>query len=90
MHLPLLFLTVFCLLNYALAGEKLLHSCLNQDVMSNCVPVCPKICSDFLYKRKCKPRKCQKGCACPHKWLRHRNDQGLCIPRNECRRYIIE
>eukprot|EP00099_Drosophila_melanogaster_P005566 NP_001246436.1 uncharacterized protein Dmel_CG42878 [Drosophila melanogaster] len=58
--------------------------------MVKCIPVCPKICADFLYRQKCVPKKCERGCACPKGWLRLKHNQGRCITRKQCKRYIIE
>ncbi|XP_052840166.1 venom serine protease inhibitor [Drosophila gunungcola] len=90
MHFRFFALAIMCLLNYALSELSILQSCTHNDVMVKCLPVCPKICSNYLQIRRCSPKKCRRGCACKKGWLRNKNDMGMCIPRNECKRYIVE
>ncbi|XP_016988063.1 venom serine protease inhibitor [Drosophila rhopaloa] len=90
MYIRLFSLVILWLLNYTYAELLILETCAHRDVMVKCVPVCPKLCSNYLQIRKCSPKKCKRGCACKKGWLRDKNDHGLCIPRNDCKRYIIE
>ncbi|XP_017072647.1 SCO-spondin [Drosophila eugracilis] len=87
-----LFLFVFLwLLHHTTSSEiPLIKKCMHNDVMVNCVPVCPKICSLYYYTRRCSPQKCKRGCACPKGWLRDLHPQGYCVPKKTCQRYIIQ
>nr|XP_043067000.1 SCO-spondin [Drosophila bipectinata] len=69
--------------------ELLAGACIHNDIWMKCKPVCPKICSDYLYKNRCSPKKCEAGCACPDGWLRKGSDMGYCIPKHKCERWII-
>ncbi|XP_033155829.1 von Willebrand factor [Drosophila mauritiana] len=83
-------LALLCLLGYTRAKLHRPNHCTHGDMMVKCIPVCPRICSDFLYRQRCIPKKCERGCACPKGWLRLKHNQGRCITRKQCTRYIIE
>nr|XP_017013840.2 mucin-6 [Drosophila takahashii] len=86
----LFLLVVMWLLNFLHAQEiPLIQSCHHNDVTVKCAPVCPKLCSSYYYNRRCIPKKCERGCACKKGWLRYKHTQGICIPKEKCKRYII-
>ncbi|XP_070134716.1 uncharacterized protein [Drosophila bipectinata] len=90
MFLRLLFLVILSAISESFASHlPLITACIHNDIWMKCKPVCPKICSDYLYKNRCSPKKCEAGCACPDGWLRKGSDMGYCIPKHKCERWII-
>ncbi|XP_030388256.1 SCO-spondin [Scaptodrosophila lebanonensis] len=69
--------------------HSMLYVCVRNDVKVDCIPSCPKLCVDALYPRRCYPQKCKRGCACKEGFVRRLSPEGMCIPRAECKRWIL-
>ncbi|XP_016953052.1 SCO-spondin [Drosophila biarmipes] len=90
MLLRTILFVILGVLHFVHTEIPLIDSCHHNSVKVKCKPVCPKLCSNHYFTRRCVAKKCKAGCACKKGWLLTRPTLGYCIPRSSCKRYIIE